>query len=84
MEQMINRITDVELLPSSPTCHKPMLAASASFSDQVSIEELCGIVSPDQVSDEDGTYKYIYKIEIHSKKDLGINMAGVGKIIIFK
>ena len=29
MEQMINKITDVELLTSSPTCHKPMLAAVA-------------------------------------------------------
>ena len=26
MEQMINKITNDELLPSSPTCHKPMLS----------------------------------------------------------
>ena len=35
MKQMINRITDVELLPSSPTCHKPLLSAVFSTPTKV-------------------------------------------------
>lgn len=81
---MKNRITKAELIPSDRHSNNTMLAASASFADDVSTDAECNLVHADQVSAEADEYKYKYNIEIRSKKDLGINMAGVSKIIIFK
>ena len=82
--QTLSSVTDAELTTSAPFFINTMLAASASFSDDVSTDAECNPVPADQVSTEADEYKYKYNIEVRSKKDLGINMAGVSKIIIFK
>lgn len=75
--------TNVELLSSAPALANTMLAASASFSDDVSPDAECNTDHADQVSADANEYKYKYNIEVRSKKDLGINMGGLSKIIVF-
>lgn len=41
MEQMINNVTADELIPSAPTCHKPMLADGEFLSQVVNNPKTC-------------------------------------------
>ena len=69
--------------PSASHSNNTMLEASASLDDDMSTDTECSPVPWDQVSTEADEYKYTYNIEFRSKKDLGINMGGLSKIIVF-